>query len=101
MNCPSCGASNGAGSRFCLACGTPLGAEEPAVGFSLYADPILDAGLGGGERRRLFLPLGTDAAKAAGLRAQGWVTVAALADGDTPEAQLCSHVLADDGPTLA
>ena len=74
------------------------GHEEPAVGFSLYADPILDAGLGGGERRRLFLPLGTDSARAAELRAQGWVTVAALAEGDTPEAQLCSHVLGAAGP---
>lgn len=77
------------------------GREEAAVGFSLYADPILDAGLGGGERRRLFLPLGTDAARAAALRADGWVTVAALEDGDTPEAQLCSHVLGADGPEAA
>jgi len=74
------------------------GREEPAVGFSLYADPILDAGLGGGERRRLFLPMGTDAAHGAALRADGWVTVAALEDGDTPEAQLCSHVLSTGGP---
>ena len=70
---------------------TPTGA--------LYADPILDAGLGGGERRRLFLPIGTDAATAAKLRSQGWVAVAALEDGDTPEAQLCSHVLANGEPT--
>ena len=74
------------------------GREEPAVGFSLYADPILDAGLGGGERRRLFLPLGTDAAHGAALRADGWVTVAALEEGDTPEAQLCSHVLGASEP---
>ena len=74
------------------------GREEAAVGFSLYADPILDAGLGGGERRRLFLPLGTGAARGAELRAQGWVTVAALAEGDTPEAQLCTHVLTGEGP---
>ncbi|NML07689.1 ATP phosphoribosyltransferase regulatory subunit [Sphingomonas sp. G-3-2-10] len=74
------------------------GREEPAVGFSLYADPILDAGIGGGERRRLFLPFGTDAAKGAELRAEGWVTVAALEADDTPQAQLCSHVLGADGP---
>ena len=74
------------------------GREEPAVGFSLYADPILDAGLGGGERRRLFLPFGTSAEIGARLRAEGWVTVAALEAGDTPEAQLCSHVLTGVGP---
>lgn len=74
------------------------GREEAAVGFSLYADPILDAGLAGGERRRLFLPLGTDPAKAAALRAEGWVTVAALNAGDTPEAQLCGHVLQGGEP---
>ncbi len=74
------------------------GREEAAVGFSLYADPILDAGLGGGTRRRLFLPLGTDPAHGAALRADGWVTVAALEEGDTPEAQLCSHVLGAQGP---
>jgi len=75
------------------------GREEPAVGFSLYADPILDAGMGGDARRRLFLPLGTDAAIGAALRAEGWVTVTALEAEDTPEAQLCSHELRDGMPT--
>ena len=74
------------------------GREEAAVGFSLFADPILDAGLGSGERRRLFLPFGTPAGLGAKLREEGWVTVAALEDGDTPEAQLCSHVLRDGAP---
>lgn len=74
------------------------GREEPAVGFSLYADPILNAGLGASERRRLFLPFGTPADTGARLRAQGWVTVAALEADDTPEAQLCTHVLGAGGP---
>lgn len=74
------------------------GHEEPAIGFSLYADPILDAGLADGERRRLFLPFGTPAERGAALRAEGWVTVAALEADDTPEAQLCSHVLRDGRP---
>jgi ATP phosphoribosyltransferase regulatory subunit len=74
------------------------GREEPAVGFSLYADPVLDAGLGTAERTRLFLPVGTAPETAAALRAQGWVTVAALEPGDTPQAQLCSHVLRDGEP---
>jgi ATP phosphoribosyltransferase regulatory subunit len=74
------------------------GREEPAVGFSLFADPILDAGLGAGERRRLFLPIGTPAEAGATLRGKGWVTVAALEPDDTPEAQLCTHVLGEEGP---
>ncbi|MDV3458854.1 ATP phosphoribosyltransferase regulatory subunit [Sphingomonas sp. HF-S4] len=74
------------------------GREEPAVGFSLFADPILNAGLGTSERRRLFLPLGTSAEVGANLRSEGWVTVAALEADDTPEAQLCTHVLGEAGP---
>jgi ATP phosphoribosyltransferase regulatory subunit len=69
------------------------GAEEAAMGFSLYADAIVAGGAGTIERRRLFVPLGTDAAVAARMRAEGWVTVAALEAGDTPEAQLCTHLL--------
>src|SRR3569623_1179851 len=69
------------------------GEEEAAIGFTLYGDSIAAAGLATDERRRLFVPLGTDPARAADLRGQGWVTVAALEAGDTPEAQLCTHVL--------
>ena len=71
------------------------GAEEAAVGFSLFADAIVAAGIGDIERRRLFVPLGTDPALAAKKRGEGWVTVAALEAGDTPEAQLCTHLLRD------
>ncbi|MBX3595401.1 ATP phosphoribosyltransferase regulatory subunit [Sphingomonas sp.] len=72
--------------------------DEPAVGFSLYADPILDAGLATGDRRRLFLPIGTDPAIAGRLRAQGWVAVAALDADDSAGAQLCTHILRDGEP---
>ena len=71
------------------------GAEEAATGFSLYADAIVETAAGEG-RRRLFVPLGTDSSIAAKMRGEGWVTVAALEAGDTPEAQLCTHVLAGD-----
>lgn len=74
------------------------GREEPAVGFSLFVDSILDAGLAMGERRRLFLPFGTPSGAGAKLRAEGWVTVAALEPNDTPAAQLCTHVLGTGGP---
>jgi ATP phosphoribosyltransferase regulatory subunit len=31
------------------------------------------------------------------MRSEGWVTVAALEASDTPEAQLCTHVLRAEG----
>jgi len=68
----------------------PDGTEEPATGFSLYADALGGAGVRH-DRRRLFLPYGTPPADGAAMRADGWVTVAALEPGDTPEAQLCTH----------
>ena len=68
------------------------GAEEVATGFSLFPDALV-ATAPVPQRRRLFLPLGTPLADAAAMRANGWVTVAALEPGDTPEAQLCTHVL--------
>jgi ATP phosphoribosyltransferase regulatory subunit len=70
------------------------GAEETATGFSLYADAIV-ATTGPVDRRRLFLPFGTSAADGAKMRAVGWVTVAALEPGDTPEAQLATHLYVD------
>ena len=71
------------------------GAEEVATGFSLFADTLV-ATAPAPTRRRLFLPLGTPASAGAAMRAQGWVTVAALEPGDTPEAQLCTHLLRGD-----
>ncbi|HTG37871.1 ATP phosphoribosyltransferase regulatory subunit [Sphingomonas sp.] len=77
------------------------GTEEPAVGFSLFADALLDAGVGPVERRRLFVPVDADPTAAAALRAAGWVTVAALDEQDSPAAQLCTHVLTSEGPEPA
>jgi ATP phosphoribosyltransferase regulatory subunit len=71
---------------------------EPAVGFSAYIDPLIDAGLARGERRRLFLPLGTLSSKAASLRAEGWVAVAQLSESDSAEAQICTHILREGRP---
>ena len=74
--------------------------DEAAIGFSAYIDPLIDAGLARGERRRLFLPMGTNASKAAQLRADGWVTVAALSGDDSAGAQICTHILADGKAVL-
>jgi ATP phosphoribosyltransferase regulatory subunit len=74
--------------------GAPESLGEPATGFSLYPDPLIDA-LADAEapRQCLFLPLGHDAEVAARLRAVGWRTVAALADGDDARSLGCSHRL--------
>jgi ATP phosphoribosyltransferase regulatory subunit len=75
------------------------GSDEPAMGFSLYPDPLIDAGFGGQTPRRLFLPLGHDAARAAQLRGEGWHTIAALSPDEDGAAQRCSHWLDGDTPT--
>lgn len=67
---------------------------EPAAGFSLYPDPLIDAVAAEmPERKALFLPLGHDREVAARQRAIGWTTVAALSAGDDPVALGCSHRL--------
>lgn len=70
------------------------GREEPAVGFSLYIDPLVDNGLGVEAVRRVFLPLGHDPAAAAKLRREGWITVAALSEQDRPDS--CTYRLEGD-----
>jgi len=70
----------------------PDGRSEPAVGFSLYVDGLVDAGLGVTPPRRILLPLGTAPAVGAGLRSAGWSTVAALAAVADPHAFRCTHV---------
>ncbi|BAV65421.1 ATP phosphoribosyltransferase regulatory subunit [Sphingobium cloacae] len=69
------------------------GSNEPAMGFSLYPDPLIDAGFGGEAPRRLFLPLDHDAERAAALRAEGWHTIAALTGDEDGERLRCSHWL--------
>jgi ATP phosphoribosyltransferase regulatory subunit len=76
----------------------PGGREEAAVGFSLYIDPLVDAGLGVVERRHVFLPVGTEPAAGAALRAEGWTTIAALSEADDPAALGCTHRLVDGRP---
>jgi ATP phosphoribosyltransferase regulatory subunit len=80
--------------------GKVSGQDEVAIGFSLYPDPLVDAlarqeSLSGlcAQRDTLFLPLGHDADAAARLRAIGWRTLAALAQGDDAAALNCTHRL--------
>ena len=75
------------------------GTEEPAVGFSLFMAPLLEAvGAQPEARDTLFLPLGHDRETARRLRAIGWRTVAAVAATDDPAVLGCSHRLAGGEP---
>lgn len=67
---------------------------EAAVGFSLYPDPLIEVlAAEMPERKALFLSLGHDRDLANRLRSIGWITVAALDEGDDPIALGCSHRL--------
>lgn len=71
-----------------------LGKDEPATGFSLYPDPLVDVLSDGRARRNtLFLPLGHDEESAARLRAIGWRTIAALSADDNAAELGCTHRL--------
>ena len=74
------------------------GVEEPSIGVSLYTDALARLVAPPDARRRLFIPLESDAALTAGLRGEGWVTVAALDGNDSATAQLCTHELRDGAP---
>ena len=65
------------------------GGREAAVGFSLYVDGLVDAGLGQVERRRVTLPFGTSVDVGVRLRSEGWSTVSALSEGATVPG--CTH----------
>jgi ATP phosphoribosyltransferase regulatory subunit len=66
---------------------------EAATGISLYPDAMLRAAPKPAPRPRVFIPAGSDPGLARALRAQGFVTVAALAEGDAPERLRCTHIL--------
>src|SRR5271166_4408132 len=80
------------------------GESEPATGLTLFPDAVLRAAPRRAARPRIFLPFGSDRGVAAGLRADGFATVAALAaTGDDPAeaARLgCSHILRAGKATL-
>ena len=75
------------------------GADEPATGFSLYPDPLIDALAGDAQARdTLFLASGHDESLAARLRAIGWRTVAGLSETDDAKALGCTHRLEGGEP---
>jgi ATP phosphoribosyltransferase regulatory subunit len=90
----------GRGGRYRIGGGQP-GTElrgEPAVGFSLFADAVLNAAPATPAQRRAYLPFGSAPADAVRLRKAGWITVAGLSPIDDAAAEArrlgCFHVLA-------
>lgn len=77
-------------------------AGEPSTGFSLFLHNLLRAVEFPPPAKRLLLPPGTGEEAGAALRAQGWVTVAALAENAEMAAEarrlLCSHFLVGGSP---
>ncbi|MFC7551609.1 ATP phosphoribosyltransferase regulatory subunit [Pseudoroseomonas wenyumeiae] len=73
--------------------GRYMSGEEPATGMTLYPDVVGRAAAAPPQPPRVFIPRGADAAAAAALRAQGFITLAALFDSDTPQSLRCSHIL--------
>jgi ATP phosphoribosyltransferase regulatory subunit len=65
----------GRGGRY--QAGAPA-APEPATGFTLYTDTVLRTLPAPPPRRRVLVPPDTDPDRARTLRAEGWITVAAL-----------------------
>lgn len=95
---PGFGDAVGRGGSYYIPVGE--GSEEAAIGFSFYPDPLIDDGLAvaSDADRRIFLPLGHNEDVAAGLRADGWRTVAALTSEDDGSKLGCNYILAADGP---
>ena len=84
----------GRGGTYCIG-----GSNEPATGFSLYPDALVEAAKAGEDLGdRLFLPLGHDRARAEELRRDGWRTVAALSEEDDGAALGCTHRLDGSEP---
>jgi ATP phosphoribosyltransferase regulatory subunit len=78
-----------------------LGQDEPATGFSLYPDRLIETLSGDASAGNvLFLPLGHESEIAARLRAIGWRTRAALSENDDPGALGCTHRL-ENGEAVA
>jgi len=77
-------------------------AGEPATGLTLYPDAVLRAAPPRAPKPRVFVPAGTDAARAAALRAEGYATVAGLDPDGAPQAEArrlaCDFFLTPAGP---
>ncbi len=75
------------------------GVSEPATGFTLYMDAVLQASEAPATRPRLFLPPGTPWRDAQQWQAKGYAVVRGVSAADDPRVEakrlLCSHALID------
>ena len=75
------------------------GVSEPATGFTLYMDAVLQASEAPPLRPRLFLPAGTAWRDAAPWQAKGYAVVRGVTNAEDPRLEakrlLCSHALID------
>jgi ATP phosphoribosyltransferase regulatory subunit len=89
----------GRGGRY--QAGAPA-SPEPATGFTLYTDTILRTLPAPPPRRRVLVPLEADRARARALRAEGWITVAALSPAMDWQAEArrldCGYLLQEGEP---
>jgi ATP phosphoribosyltransferase regulatory subunit len=69
--------------------------DEPATGMTLYPNAVLRGAPAPARRPRLFVPLGSLEESVRALRREGFATVAALSEADTPERLRCTHALRD------
>jgi ATP phosphoribosyltransferase regulatory subunit len=96
---PSARGELGRGGRYLSSAG------DPSTGFSLYLDAVLQAVPAAMSVRRIYLPIGTERARAASLRAEGWITIAGLAPARDNAAEArrlgCDHWLDGDRPKPA
>jgi ATP phosphoribosyltransferase regulatory subunit len=75
------------------------GSDEPATGFSLYPEELVEAVKAAEPSAdTVFLPVGHNRATAGKLRTDGWRTIAALSDTDDAAALGCSHILSGTTP---
>ncbi len=76
------------------------GVSEPATGFTVYMDAVLQASEAPAARPRLFLPPGTSWRDAEPWQAKGYAVVRGVTAADDPRVEakrlLCSHALIDN-----
>ena len=75
------------------------GGDEPATGFTLFTDIIMDAIVHPSPAQRIYVPFGVAAENRKRLQELGWVTVNGLIPEDNPTVEAerleCSHVWLD------
>jgi ATP phosphoribosyltransferase regulatory subunit len=74
------------------------GTNEAATGFTLYLDRVAQGASDPETAKTVYLPLDHDPQVAAGLRADGWRTVAQLGEGEDARALGCTHRLEGSDP---